>query len=575
MKKNKDTLKNKTVGIDLSEDRLLDMASDYLDDHNYLGALRMLNKNSELNGNAEDSYMLYAEAFDDMGLYEKCVNGWYKYIDYCYGYEDEHTDYGAAYEGIAVNFLNMGDEETAAYYYNKLLVETSPELDSDRRKEIIDSFIITHRPTLKIAWPPRLADVSGEMEDGLNFMRAGEYERAKEQFAKVGEGNKSYLAARNYIAMCDIICDKCDEAEQECRGMLEKFPDDIQALTTLAAVKNQQKCTEESRAIARRLLEIGGESTEDRYKIATVCCENNMHAEAYALFCKIEDDLPFDNAVLYFKAVSAYNCGRKRESLEAFDKIQTIYIDAVTAKYYMDFVREHMAEDDEDFLEHPLSYFYRLPQEERESNISLLTAFVMLEPKAAVALSDQLDLSDCIRWCFDEGGENSPEEIKLLGASAAAMAPSCEDIFRDILLDGFLSDRVKIHALAAVAECNRGGEYGVVVCNIYRKIKLPVLSVGRAKRKQFLRAYGVAVARFALIDPDYAYVIKDAATELHARLAANKGFAAVKTPAALAAAICACGGISGVIGEKAGPDEMCAYFAADRKEFDKIMGGAN
>ena len=300
-----------------------------------------------------------------------------------------------------------------------------------------------------------------------------------------------------------------------------------------------------------------------------------LHAEAYALFCKIEDDLPFDNAVLYFKAVSAYNCGRKRESLEAFDKIQTIYIDAVTAKYYMDFVREHMAEDDNDFLEHPLSYFYRLPQEERESNISLLTAFVMLEPKAAVALSDQLDLSDCIRWCFDEGGENSPEEIKLLGASAAAMAPSCEDIFRDILLDGFLSDRVKIHALAAVAECNRGGEYGVVVCNIYRKIKLPVLSVGRAKRKQFLRAYGVAVARFALIDPDYAYVIKDAATELHARLAANKGFAAVKTPAALAAAICACGGISGVIGEKAGPDEMCAYFAADRKEFDKIMGGAN
>ena len=25
--------------------------------------------------------MLYAEIYDDMGLYEKCVNGWFKYLD--------------------------------------------------------------------------------------------------------------------------------------------------------------------------------------------------------------------------------------------------------------------------------------------------------------------------------------------------------------------------------------------------------------------------------------------------------------------------------------------------------------
>ena len=71
----------KTQSIDLSEDRLLAMAADYVEEHNYIGALRMLNKNAELNGNAEDSYMLYAETFDDMGLYEKSVNGWFKYID--------------------------------------------------------------------------------------------------------------------------------------------------------------------------------------------------------------------------------------------------------------------------------------------------------------------------------------------------------------------------------------------------------------------------------------------------------------------------------------------------------------
>jgi Tfp pilus assembly protein PilF len=61
----------KTTGIDFSEDRLLAIAADYLEDHNYIGALKMLNKNAQINGNAEESYMLYAETFDDMELYEK------------------------------------------------------------------------------------------------------------------------------------------------------------------------------------------------------------------------------------------------------------------------------------------------------------------------------------------------------------------------------------------------------------------------------------------------------------------------------------------------------------------------
>ncbi|MDE6791259.1 MAG: hypothetical protein K2J61_06005, partial [Clostridia bacterium] len=66
---------NKTDRIDLSADRLISIAADCVEDHDYIAALKMLNKNAVLNGNDEDSYMLYAEAFDYMGLYEKCING--------------------------------------------------------------------------------------------------------------------------------------------------------------------------------------------------------------------------------------------------------------------------------------------------------------------------------------------------------------------------------------------------------------------------------------------------------------------------------------------------------------------
>ncbi|HIR67445.1 MAG TPA: hypothetical protein IAB94_05315 [Candidatus Coproplasma avicola] len=557
----------KTQSIDLSEDRLLAMAADYVEEHNYIGALRMLNKNAELNGNAEDSYMLYAETFDDMGLYEKSVNGWFKYIDYSFGYPD--CDFSEAYEGLAVNYLNMGEEEVAAFYYNKLLIETSAELSPENRQEIINNFIVTRKPTLKIAYPPRLADVSGEMEKGVNLMRAGEYESAKAEFSKVGEGNKSYLAARNYIAMCDIIADKCDEAEQECNAVLKKYPDNIQALTTLAAVKNQQKKTEESRTLAQKLLSVGATSTEDLYKIATVCCENNMHEEAYNLFCKIEQELTYDSSVLYFKAVSAYNSGRKRESLDAFDTIQTIYWDAVTAKYYADFVRSHLKEGDEDYKTNPLSYFYRLPQEERESNIEILSAFVRLSDKHAKSISDEIDITDCIRWCFDEGGEHGSYELKMLGAACAVKTAYCDDLLRDVLLDAFQPDSLKMQTIGFIAERNEDSSYGVVVCHIYRRLDIPALKVGRAKRKYFVKAYAMTVARFALVDPDYVYALNAAAGNLYKSLSEGGRLDGAKDIPVLAAAIYLKSGI----GEgNTAPEAACAFFNADESKLNILLG---
>ena len=123
----------KTLSIDLSTDRLLDIASRHLEAHNFLDALRMLNKNAELNGNDAESYMMYAEIFDDMGLYERSVNFWFKYIDCA----EEGVEFADAYEGLAVDFLNMGEKGIAAFYYNQLLLETDAELTDSYRREII------------------------------------------------------------------------------------------------------------------------------------------------------------------------------------------------------------------------------------------------------------------------------------------------------------------------------------------------------------------------------------------------------------------------------------------------------
>ena len=294
----------KTIKIDLSSDRLIAVAADLVEEHNYISALKMLNKNAERNFNDEDSYMLYAEIFDDIGLYEKSVNSWFRYIDCTLSGE-----LSEAYEGLAVAYMNLGDEHFSAYYYNKLLLDTD-EINDDERKEIISSFLSREPNPLKFVYPPKIADCSDIISDGVKHMKLGEYDKAIDEFDKIDEDNEAYLSARNYIAMCDIICDKCEEAEAECLAVLKKHPQNVQALTTLAAVKTEQKKSEESKQLARKLLTLGVTSNDDVYKIATVCCENKMHAEAYELFCKLEDELFYDSTVLYFKAVSAFNSGK-------------------------------------------------------------------------------------------------------------------------------------------------------------------------------------------------------------------------------------------------------------------------
>ena len=55
------------------------------------------------------------------------------------------ADFAEAYEGLAVGFMSLGQDNFAAYYYNKLLMETDKELSPQNRKEIIDAFLLKEK----------------------------------------------------------------------------------------------------------------------------------------------------------------------------------------------------------------------------------------------------------------------------------------------------------------------------------------------------------------------------------------------------------------------------------------------
>lgn len=553
---------NKTDRIDLSADRLISIAADSVEDHDYISALKMLNKNAVLNGNDEDSFMLYAEAFDDMGLYEKCVNGWFKYVDYA----GAAADLAEAYEGIAVSFMNLGMESFAAFYYNKLLMETDSELTAENRREIIESFLKTEKPPLRFAYPPRLADFSAELENGVEFMRKNEFDNAVKEFSKVDEGNEKYNAARNYIAMCDVISDRNEQAEEECLAILKRDPENIQALTTLAAVKSQQHKTDEAKELALRLLKIDPDDGEELYKIATVCCENGLHEQAYSIFCRLDERFVYDCSLLFFKAISAYNSGKVEKSLEIFDTLLTIYPNAVTADFWH---YEVLANSKKPVGERRvLEYFYRLPKAECEANISFLSAFNKLSDADARKICDEADVSGAIHWCLDEGDSNASYELKLLGAMSAVKG-GLEDTVRDILLDAFLPDGIKLEVLNTLVQRNGDGEYGVVICNLYKRVTLVPLNLGRNKKKTFLRAYGLAFSRFAMLEAEYPFMLATAAEKLYEKLKNEGRLDTCRSVPALAAAILK---YSEVNENGLSEEQIYSFFGADPKKVNEILG---
>lgn len=553
---------NKTNSIDFSADRLLTIASDSLESHDYIAALKMLNKNAVLNGNDEDSFMLYAETFDDMGLYEKCVNGWFKYIDYA----GDGADFAEAYEGLAISYMNMGQENFAAFYYNKLLMETDSELTPESRQEIIDAFLKTEKPSLRFAYPPRLADYSEEMEAGMESMRNNDFNAAELQFEKVREGNEKFLAARNYIAMCKVITDRNEQAEEECRNILLHDPENVQALTTLAAVKSQLKQTDEAKEIAFKLLGLNPTSSEDIYKIAAVCCENGLHEQAYDTFSKLDETFDYDLSVLFFKAVSAYNSGNTEKSLEIFDTLLTIYPNAVAADYWHSFVLAESKLSKE--KREPLDYYYRLPKDECETNIGILSAFNSLSDSTCRKISGSEDISTAVHWCFDEGDPSASHELKMLGA-LSALKGGMDDTVRDVLLDSFVADGLKMELLSAIVQRNEEGEYGIVICNIYKRITLVPITVGRAKRKTFVRAYSLAFSRFAILEAEYAYMLAASAEKLYSKLKEEGRLGDCRSVSSLAAAIVK---YSEIKGSGLTDDQLCSFFNTTKEKIENLLG---
>lgn len=493
--------------IDFSRKHLASLADKYYNEGKFIPALRLAYKELDTYGGDGETFARLSDIYEGMSLQGSAINWWFRFLDIA-----DEEDLPDVYEGLAVNYLAIGNEGQSAYYYNRL-IDADDSISDDIKLDIAEAFSHSKQTGFRFVYPPRLADYSKEVNLGAKALKNGDCKRAIAEYEKVEKGAKEYVSAKEMQAVAHLLCDEADKAESICLDLLADYPDNIRVQATLAAVYLEQGRAEKSREIAIKLANETQEDADDLYKVATVCCENEMHEEAYQKFVTLDKKMPFDGRMLYFKAVAAYKSGKIDEAEDTLDSLCTIYPDAEVAKYYLRQIRlykDGQAEKPE------LIYFYHLPQEERENRCRTLLR-ISEAPKDEAQLFGLLALHDgYFRWCFDEM-DGADRDLQYL-ALVTAVHVHADEFIKDVLLDYEVLDVLKIETLRLLLERNEDETLGLVLCNIYKKIRLYAIKIGRKRRKKFIEAYAKIASKFVAVNDTYAKKIKTATENLYRAL---------------------------------------------------------
>ena len=552
-------MEEKVVKFDINSEKLLAIADARLDEGDYLSALRMLHKSLELYGAGADEYIALADAYDEMEIFELSAKYWFLYLDVCP--EEEAVD---AYEGLAACYYNMGNEPIALYYYNKMMRDkyVSPV----NNMEMGELFEKQPRPRFKVSWPPERADYSDDIDEGLRALKKGEYAKAHEYFSRVHPQSEYYFSAQNYDAVCSLLEGKTEDAEACCRNILRQDEDNVQALSTYAAVLAEQDRRDESYRTAVKLASLHTDNPDELYKIATVCCENGLYEDAFQKFSELEKTVSYDLTLLYFKAIAAFKGGRVRESLASFGKILDIYPDAAVARHYFREIRRY---SEEGGAVPETSFFYRVPKQEFDSRSKLLAVLSELPLADLHAYCDETDITELLEWAFDE---SDGQEFELqLAASTVAVRARLDSFVRELLLDPSVNDLVKFEILRRLCARNRKDEFGAVVGDIYRLLPIEKLSVGRVKHAKFTEAYALCFSRFAPLGEGSSADFCLAAKEVYAALERDGLLSLASGAEDLACAIYLTAVPQGV--KKSRP--LLQYLGADGKTVAQILSSVH
>ena len=510
--------------LDFSDEFMLEAVENRLQDGNYFGALKMLNKRNEMYAPSADAQALAADIYEGLELWQLAADAWFRFLDTC-----NEADFGEGYEGLAVAFMNMGNDVQSALYYHRAFAEDG-QLSAEGAAELGGLFRRATAPRLHIVPDDGAADTELLSQAPL-FLRLRELETAREKVSELATESSEYPSAAGLSAMCTLMLGDEERAQKECEELLNTHPENVQALTTYCAVLGARGDKEGAKKVAAKLAEIPAKGTDDLYRIATALCEAGLDDAAFEKLSLLADRLPYDENVLWFLSVAACRTGRIEEAIEALETLTTIYPRKAVAMYYLERLRAQR--DGEEAV--TMTYYYRVPENEYETVAGFLMAAATAEEHDIRNIAQLPELNTFFRIAFDEM-EGRDEKLQAL-ATRVAVRVRADAFLREVLLDCTLEEYVKINILHELTMRNEEDSFGVVVCNVYKEFFTHKIEIGQKKADAFMKAFSDVYSKFALLGEENEGKICAAAEDIYATLEEAGALDYCDERASLAAAI--------------------------------------
>ena len=463
--------------LTFDEESLFESAEKRFGDGDYLGALKMLNKRSEMYDPSADASALYAAVYEDLGIWPMCVDSWFRFLDTC-----NEADFSEGYEGLSYAFMNMGDTFQSDLYLRHIYGGEMPEPEEAR-------------PPLRL-----VHSADGGVEDsefllrGIDCIKQGDLNGAREALSEIAPESKEYPSASGLTAMCLLLEGDTEGAANECAKLLTFHPDNIHALTTYCAVLGAKGDTEGAREVGKRLAQIETDSAEDLFRVATALCETGLDEQAYEKLSKLKTITPYSDDTLWFHAVAAFRTGKTEEAIDSLDMLTTLYPRKAVAKYYLVRLRELLDGNEKPF---PMNYFYRLPDEEYRTVVSFFLAAGKARRAEAERFAEFPAIGEYIRLAFDQL-DGRDDKLQMLAGSVAVRC-RCDAPVREVLLDYNVSESIKLAILSELVRRNEENSYGVVLCSLYREFFTHKIRIGNRKRAAFMDAFTEVYVKYAII----------------------------------------------------------------------------
>ncbi len=369
-------------------------------DNNLLDALELLRRAVEQSPENREYRLDLAETYCEMGCHEQSSRLLLDLLA-------EDGALAECYYGLALNMLNMNDEEGARSALKQYLAhepngEHSEEV-RNLRAELDFAREITRQHDRRKLRAQKIANRACDLmrdEDLLVARRL--FERSLKMFPEQREMRSLY--AMNLIMMGD-----CDAALAEADRLAEDSDASVRALCVAAQVYQLAGRPDRSHMLIERAQKKDPDGIEMRLLIYTVS-ELGDHRLVADLARRALFETPYDRMLLHVRAVALYKSGAGAKAACGYwTRILRIDPEDTVAAYYEDLAQREALDGIE------LSYIYQVSQEEGDRRLRYVAAKLEGgEEAVAEEWRENAAFRQMLKWCLESGNPHFQRGVVLM-----------------------------------------------------------------------------------------------------------------------------------------------------------------